>query len=93
MSRQILQNYNQIRASIPSAKDEFIRDYSAIKEDVAQAEKNIANLSPQFGVGSPEGAVTSNLSLAYFDTTNKPINVTMWINEDVGSKTGWMEVV
>lgn len=93
MTRQVLQSYLQIRQALPSAKEDFVRDYSAIKEDLSKAEKNISDLSPLFGVGSPEGVVVANLSKTYIDTTNSPANVTMWVNETVGADTGWLMVV
>jgi hypothetical protein len=51
------------------------------------------NSQPLFGVGSPEGVATANNSLIYFDTTNEPANITMWANQIVGGKTGWLQVV
>lgn len=92
MSRQVLQSYQDIRRALPSATDDFVRDYSGMKEDITKAEKSILSLSPQFGVGSPEGVVVANLSQIYFDTTATPASVTMYTNEVVGSDTGWVVV-
>ena len=89
MSRQLLRSYQDIGASLKGASDKFIKDYSAVKDDLAAAIKNLAPLS---GVGSPEGNIAANLSRTFFDTTASPVSVTMYFNETVGSKTGWVAV-
>jgi hypothetical protein len=92
MTRQTLRSYSDIAASLPKATNKFVADYSAMKDDILKALKGVDSLSPQFGTGSPEGVVTANLSQTYYDTTNSPTNVTMYINENVGSNTGWVVV-
>jgi len=99
MTRQTLRSYSDISAAIPKATHRFVADYSAVKEDISKNEKNAAiifdtikDLVPLFGVGSPEGVTTANLSQIYFDTTNSPVNVTMYTNENAGSNTGWVVV-
>ena len=99
MTRQLLQNYKQIQQALPSATNNFVRDYSGIKEDLDKATKDIvvileviSDSNPLFGVGSPEGVTVANLSQTYYDTTLSPASVTMYINENVGSNTGWVVV-
>ncbi len=89
MSRQILLNHKDIRQAVKST-EQFVEDYSAIKEDL---ESVTVGFKPLFGAGSPEGVVTSNRSQVYFDTTNTPTNVTMYVNETVGVNTNWVQVV
>jgi len=92
MSRQTLRSYKSIELAVPSATSEFVRDYSAIKDELTAAQNAIENLKPLFGAQTPEGNVTSNNSMTYFDTTNSPTNVDMYFNSVVGSDTGWVIV-
>ncbi len=89
MSRQTLRSYNDIGQSLKGASDKFIQDYSALKEELAAAQKSLV---PLFGAQPPEGNVTSNASMVYFDTTNSPTNVTMYFNSVVGVDAGWVIV-
>ena len=78
--------------ALPSATDNFVRDYSAVKEDITALAKMVNDLSPKFGTGSPEGVVIANLSLTYYDTTNAPVSATMYINETIGSDINWLVI-
>jgi hypothetical protein len=40
MSRQILFNQTEIQQALPQAKDQFIEDYDAVKEDLTSATTN-----------------------------------------------------
>ena len=100
MTRQILRSFSEIAQALPSAKEQFVEDYDAVKEDLTNAQESIqilidslAALSPLFAVGLPESVVTSNSSQVYFDTTNSPTSVTMWFNDTIGSSTGWVQIV
>ncbi len=99
MSRQTLRSYSDIAASLPSAQQRFIQDYSALKDDLLSAQKSITglleafeSLKPLFGAQTPEGNVTSNDTLTYFDTTNSPVSVDLYFNDTIGSDTGWVIV-
>lgn len=96
MTRQILRTYQDIRQSVTST-EQFVEDYDAVKEDLAKAQisltEAIVSLSPLFGTGSPEGVITSNNSMVYFDTTNSPTDVTQYFNDTVGINTNWVQVV
>lgn len=100
MSRQVLRNFQEIGQALPNAKEQFIEDYDAVKEDLNNAQQSIQSLidalaefAPLSGPETPEGNVTSNSSQVYFDTTNSPTNVTMYFNGTIGSDTGWVQVV
>lgn len=91
-SRQVIREYSDAIANIGFNSETGVEDYMALKSDVL-ALINIINdnqLSPQFGSGSPEGVVTSNINRTYFDTDG--VNATMYINENIGADTGWKEV-
>ncbi len=93
-SRQLALQYADIRQLYKLTDDNAIEDFAALKEDVASLIELMNNNSqPLFGTGSPEGSVTANNSLIYFDTTNEPVSVAMWTNKTVGEKTGWLQVV
>ncbi len=98
-SRQTLRTYNDIGAALPSAKQKFIQDYSALKDELLAAQRSIAgllesfeSLKPLFGNQTPEGNVTSNDTLTYFDTTNSPVSVDLYFNDTIGVDTGWVIV-
>lgn len=93
MSRQLLRSYRQIKQEVGNSTDKFVQDYSALKDDLAAALKLIDDSKTLSGAQNPEGNVTANLSQKFIDTTASPINVTMYFNETVGSKTGWVVVV
>lgn len=100
MTRQVLRSYADIAQALPAAKEQFIEDYDAVKEDLTSAQESIqklidslAALSPLFAAGLPESVVTSNSSQVYFDTTNSPTSVTMWFNDTIGVNTGWVQIV
>ncbi len=100
MTRQVLRSYADIAQALPAAKEQFIEDYDAVKEDLTSAQESIqklidslAALSPLFDAGLPESVVTSNSSQVYFDTTNSPTSVTMWFNDTIGVNTGWVQIV
>jgi len=90
MSRQILESYENIRVALPSASQDFVRDYAAMKDDINDLFKG---LSPQFGTGSPEGTVTATASLVYYDVDLSPVSVTGWFNATIGSNTGWTIII
>ncbi len=99
MSRQTLRSYSDIATSLPGAQQRFIQDYSALKDDLLSAQRSIAglleafeSLKPLFGAQTPEGNVTSNDTLTYFDTTNSPVSVDLYFNDTIGSNTGWVIV-
>ncbi len=89
MSRQVLRSYKDIETSLKGASDRFVRDYSALKDELAAAQES---LKPLFGAQNPEGNVTSNNSMVYFDTTNSPVSVDEYFNSTVGVNTGWVIV-
>ncbi len=98
-SRQTLVNYNDIGNALPSATQKFIQDYSALKTELSSTQKAITgllesfeSLQPLFGAQSPEGNVTSNATLTYFDTTNSPVSVDLYFNDTIGVDTGWVIV-
>ena len=98
-TRQTLVSYNDIGNSLPGAKQRFIQDYSALKTELVAAQKSILglleafeSLKPLFGAQTPEGNVTSNDTLTYFDTTNSPVSVDLYFNDTIGSNTGWVIV-
>jgi len=100
MTQQVLRGWDDIAKSLPTATDRFVKDYSAMKDDVESLQLSINNLmetidsyKPLFGAQTPEGNVVSNNSQVYFDTTNSPTSVAMYFNENVGSDTGWVSVV
>lgn len=93
MNPQLLRSYPDIRQNVGNATDRFVQDYSAVKENLAEALKLIENLKPLSGAQTPEGNVTANLSQTFIDTTASPVSVTMYFNETVGSNTGWVVVV
>lgn len=88
--RQNLQSYHDIAKAVPQARNEFIKDYAAVKDDISNLE---AGISPQFGTGTPEGVVTATASMVYYDITNSPASVTGYFNSDIGSITGWVAIV
>lgn len=99
MSNQLLNNYNDIGKALPSASERFIKDYSALKTQLQSAQLSITgliesmeSLKPLFDAQTPEGNITSNDTLVFFDTTNAPANVTMYFNDTVGVNTGWVIV-
>ena len=93
-SRQIILEYDDARQNISFKNENGVEDYMALKDDVAELINliNIGEYEPQFGVGSPEGVVTSNSNRTYYDTTLAPASVIMYINQTVGSDTGWIGV-
>jgi hypothetical protein len=100
MTRQVLRSFSEIAQALPGAKEQFVEDYDAVKEDLTLAQESIQGLidtlsgfSPLSGAGSPEGVTTSNSSQIYFDTTLSPASVTMWFNSVVNIDTGWVQVV
>lgn len=99
MSRQTLRSYNDIESSLKGASNKFVRDYSALKDELTAAQKSITglldsieSLKPLFDSQAPEGNITSNDSMVYFDVTNSPTSVDMYFNDTVGSDTGWVIV-
>jgi hypothetical protein len=87
MSRQTIKDYTEARDSISFKNDNGLEDYMAMKEDIDQFLTFIAEgmFSPQFGQGSPEGVVTSNLSKQYIDTDTN----TVYYNLESSVNTGW----
>ena len=94
-SRQIAIEYSDIRALYNLKDDNAIEDMAAIKADIGQLISLVNNgqLSPLSGTGSPEGAIESNISQTYIDTTNSPTSVSMYYNPEINTNTGWIPVV
>ncbi len=95
--RQTIFDYQDASRDVGFGNDNGIDDYMAMKADIESLSQQvdslsetILGLSPQFGIGSPEGVVTSNINRTYFDTSG--VNATMYINENIGTDTGWQEV-
>ena len=92
-SRQLFREYGDISFSY-SFNGDTLEDFQALKDDIFAITDIINNpqstIYPQFGSGSPEGVVFSNASRTYFDTSGG--NATMYINETIGSNTGWQQV-
>lgn len=100
MSGQLLKSYAQIAEALPQAKLQFVQDYSALKDSLANNETAVSELltliesfKPLFGAQTPENNIESNSSQVYFDTTNSPTSVDMYFNDTIGSLTGWVKVV
>ena len=93
-SRQVIVDYQDASDSISFKNENGVEDYMALKADVSQLIDliNIGEYEPQFGVGSPEGVVTSNSNRTYYDTTLAPASVTMYVNLTVGVNTNWIGV-
>lgn len=93
-SRQTIIEYREVKDSYGIDNDYAIDDFMAIKEDIINLITLINNtnstFTPQFGTGSPEGIVTSNYNRTYYDNTLSPASATMYVNETVGSKIGWV---
>ncbi len=87
MSRQTINSYTEAWESISFKNDNGVEDYMAMKEDIGQFLTFIGEgmFSPQFGDGSPEGVVTSNLSKQYIDTTANVV----YYNLESSVNTGW----
>ena len=96
-TRQVITEYTEANQSISFKNENGIEDYMALKGDVVKIltilNNDASTFTPQFGTGSPESVVTSNYNRTYFDTTNSPTSVTMYVNETVGVDTGWVPVV
>ena len=93
-SRQLALQYADIRTLYKLTDDNAIEDFAALKEDVFNLIELMNNNSqPLFGVGSPEGVIAANNSLIYFDNTLAPVSLTMYANQTVGEKTGWVPIV
>ena len=93
MNPQVLRSYPDIKQNVGNATGKFVQDYSAVKENLAEALRLIEESKTLFGAQTPEGNVTANLSQTFIDTTASPVSVTMYFNENVGSNTGWVVVV
>ena len=93
-SRQVIFDYQDANNSISFKNENGVEDYMALKADVATLINLINNgeYEPQFGVGSPEGVVTSNSNRTYYDTTLAPASVIMYVNQTVGVNTDWIGV-
>lgn len=89
MSRQTIKSYSEARESINFKNDNGVEDYMAMKDDIDSVLAMLGEgiFSPQFGTGSPEGVVISNLSKQYVDTDTSP--VTVYFNENSSTNTGW----
>lgn len=90
-------NIAQNASSIADNAADIATNAAAIAQnalDIAQNASDIADIndgrySPQFGIGSPEGVVTSNRNQTYFDTAVP----SMWVNPTIGVNTGWVQIV
>lgn len=83
-SRQIIESYAEVFGVLGQHVTE---DYMGMKQDINLLAQLLESYKPQFGTGSPEGAVTSNNSQLYFDTSVSP--VILYVNPTVGVNTGW----
>lgn len=88
-SQQSIIDYSEINQFFP---DNITEDYMAIKRDLNAIVDAVNNgeFSPKFGSGSPEGIVTSNSNLTYFDMSGA--TAIMYVNETIGVNTGWKQV-
>lgn len=84
MSRQTIKSYAAVNGKLAP---ELVEDYMGLKADV---DALIEGISPQFGEGSPEGVVTSNLSKTYYDVTGGV--AVMYVNPAESTSAGWIEV-
>lgn len=66
-TRQILESYNDIRQALPSAENDFVRDYAAMKDDINTIEKRVPELFVLAGYGGI--AVSSLTNLGTIDST------------------------
>lgn len=87
-SLQTITDYGECGDEHPQWSDNAKEDYQQKFEDIQLLIDllNDGELSPQFGVGSPEGVVTANYSLIYIDTAVP----TEYFNETFGATTGWV---
>lgn len=86
MTRQTATDYQDVRELYGIKDERALDDFMGMKNDILD---NV----PKFGEGSPEGKIIANMSLTYFDKTNSPTSVKMYVNEKLGSSTGWIEVI
>lgn len=96
-SRQTIVEYAEA-AEVYKLNSEYgTDDLMAMKADIrnliALINDTNSTFTPQFGTGSPNSVVTSNYNRTYFDTTLSPVSVTMFVNENVGVNTGWVQVL
>ena len=93
-TRQIVIEYDEARETYNFKSENATEDFMALKADVFAVlellNAETSTFTPQFGSGSPEGAVTANFNRTYFDTSG--LNAVQYINETVGASTGWQEV-
>lgn len=82
-TRQTIKEYSSLNGNFPA---DFVEDYMGLKSDVDRINALLSQFTPQFGEGSPEGEVASNLNRTYFNT----LDDTMYVNKEVNSKSGWV---
>ncbi|MHC5091010.1 MAG: hypothetical protein ACYSOJ_05190 [Planctomycetota bacterium] len=78
-------DYASIRLNFPNITDKGVSDYYGKGIELEEIK---SSMGPQFGSGTPEGNITSNLSRLYVDTDTN----TMYANPDFGVNTGWIAV-
>ena len=93
-TRQFIIEYHEATNTYHFKSDQATEDFMALKADVFAVidllNAESSTFTPQFGSGSPEGAVTSNYNRTYFDTSGT--NAVQYINETVGESIGWQQV-
>jgi len=93
-TRQFIIEYHEATNTYHFKSDQATEDFMALKADVFAVIELLnaesSTFTPQFGSGSPEGAVTSNYNRTYFDTSGT--SAVQYINETVGESTGWQQV-
>ena len=93
-TRYFIIEYHEATNTYHFNSDQANDDFMALKADVFAVidllNAESSTFTPQFGSGSPEGAVTSNYKRPYVDTSGT--NALQYINETVGESTGWQQV-
>lgn len=93
-TRQFIVEYHETNQTYSFKSEQATEDFMALKADVFAAiqllNAETSQFTPQFGSGSPEGAVTANYNRTYYDTDG--VNAVQYINETVGNSTGWQQV-
>jgi len=90
-SLQTISDYGTCKDEHPEWSDNAKEDYQQKHDDIQLLIDllNDGELSPQSGTGSPEGVVTANYSLTYFDLAGPNVQ---YFNPTFGEDTGWVIV-
>ena len=74
MSRQILNSYPEIRSAAPQTTEQFVEDYSAVKEDISELERKMALVPDLFVLAGYGGiGVDSTEIIGTVDSTFKTL--------------------